>query len=228
MTIESKESPEAPEEEQGGETALREEAPAGETPAAGDAEAPDVEGELRAELAAARQELAVSKEEVDRWRRAAAESDNRRKRAERERIESRWNTAAGPLREFLGVIDNLDRALQAEASADDLRAGVEMIRRQMADLLQRFGVQPVESVNAPFDPNVHQAVAREESAEVEEPTVVQELQTGYTMESRLLREAMVRVAVPAAPATSGEASAAVDAAAEGNAGAEADAATGGA
>lgn len=221
MTIESKESPDAPEEEQGGETALREEAPAEETPAAGDAEAPDVEGELRAELAA-------SKQEVDRWRRAAAESDNRRKRAERERIESRWNTAAGPLREFLGVIDNLDRALQAEASAHDLRAGVEMIRRQMADLLQRFGVQPVESVNAPFDPNVHQAVAREESAEVEEPTVVQELQTGYTMESRLLREAMVRVAVPAAPATSGEASAAVDVAAEGNAGAEADAATGGA
>lgn len=224
MTIESKESPDAPGEEQGGETALREEAPAEETPAAGGAEAPDVEGELRAELAAAAQE-------VDRLRRAAAEFDNLRKRAERERLESRWNTAAGPLREFLGVIDNLDRALQAEASADDLRAGVEMIRRQMADLLQRFGVEPVASVNAPFDPNVHQAVAREESAEVEEPTVVQELQTGYTMESRLLREAMVRVAVPAAPATpatSGEASVEGNAGTEGNAGAAADAATGGA
>lgn len=203
MTIEAKESPDSHQEDQGG----------GEMVADHDVVAPDVEGELRAELTEAR-------EEVDRLRRAAAEFDNLRKRAERERLESRWNTAAGPLREFLGVVDNLDRALEAEASADDLREGVEMIRRQMADLLRRFGVEPVEGMNAPFDPNVHQAVAREESAEVDEPTVVQELQTGYTMESRLLRAAMVRVAVPAATPASGD----------GNAedGADADAAAGGA
>ncbi len=203
MTIEAKESPDSHQEDQGG----------GEMVADHDVVAPDVEGELRAELTEAR-------EEVDRLRRAAAEFDNLRKRAERERLESRWNTAAGPLREFLGVVDNLDRALEAEASADDLREGVEMIRRQMADLLRRFGVEPVEGLNAPFDPNVHQAVAREESAEVDEPTVVQELQTGYTMESRLLRAAMVRVAVPAATPASGD----------GNAedGADADAAAGGA
>lgn len=210
MTIEAKESPDSHVEDQGRDGTLAGE----ETPADRDDGAADVESELRAELAAA-------SEEVDRLRRAAAEFDNQRKRAERERLESRWNTAAGPLREFLGVVDNLDRALQAEASADDLRAGVEMIRRQMADLLRRFGVEPVEGVNAPFDPNVHQAVAREESAEVEEPTVVQELQTGYMMESRLLRAAMVRVAVPAAPAASREAGV------EEDAGAEADAATGG-
>ena len=202
MTIEVKESPDSHEEDQGCGEAV-------------DAGAPDTEGELRAELAAA-------SEEVDRLRRAAAEFDNLRKRAERERLESRWNTAAGPLREFLGVVDNLDRALQAEASADDLRAGVEMIRRQMADLLRRFDVEPVEGMNAPFDPNVHQAVAREESAEVDEPTVVQELQTGYTMESRLLRAAMVRVAVPAPP------SASRDGNVEDGAGADADAAAGGA
>ncbi|MYA07681.1 MAG: nucleotide exchange factor GrpE [Holophagales bacterium] len=202
MTIEAKESPDSHEEDQGG----------GETVDAG---VPDTEGELRAELAAA-------SEEVDRLRRAAAEFDNLRKRAERERLESRWNTAAGPLREFLGVVDNLDRALEAEASADDLRAGVEMIRRQMGDLLRRFGVEPVEGVNAPFDPNVHQAVAREESAEVDEPTVVQELQTGYMMESRLLRAAMVRVAVPAPPPASRDGNV------EDGAGADADAAAGGA
>lgn len=202
MTIEAKESRDSHEEDQGGVETV-------------DAGAPDVEAELRTELAAAR-------EEVDRLRRAAAEFDNLRKRAERERLESRWSTAAGPLREFLGVVDNLDRALQAEASADDLRAGVEMIRRQMAELLRRFGVEPVEGTNAPFDPNVHQAVAREESAEVDEPTVLQELQTGYTMESRLLRAAMVRVAVPAAPAVS------PDGDVEDGAGADADAAGGGA
>lgn len=210
MTIEAKESPDSHVEDQGRDGTLAGE----ETPADRDDGAADVESELRAELAAA-------SEEVDRLRRAAAEFDNLRKRAERERLESRWNTAAGPLREFLGVVDNLDRALQAEASADDLRAGVEMIRRQMADLLRRFAVEPVEGVNAPFDPNVHQAVAREESAEVEEPTVVQELQTGYMMESRLLRAAMVRVAVPAAPAASREAGV------EEDAGAEADALPGG-
>lgn len=210
MTIEAKESPDSHVEDQGRDGTLAGE----ETPADRDDGAADVESELRAELAAA-------SEEVDRLRRAAAEFDNLRKRAERERLESRWNTAAGPLREFLGVVDNLDRALQAEASADDLRAGVEMIRRQMADLLRRFAVEPVEGVNAPFDPNVHQAVAREESAEVEEPIVVQELQTGYMMESRLLRAAMVRVAVPAAPPASREAGV------EEDAGAEADAATGG-
>lgn len=218
MTIEAKESPDSPEEERGGgETLPRDETPAGDA-----AEAADVEGELRAELAAAQRDLAAAQEEADRYRRAAAEFDNLRKRAERERLESRWNTAAGPLREFLGVIDNLDRALQAEASADDLRAGVEMIRRQMADLLRRFDVEPVESLNAPFDPNVHEAVAREESAEVDEPTVVQELLRGYRMESRLLRAAMVRVAVPAAPAASSGADAAP------GAGTGADAAGGGA
>ena len=202
MTIEAKQRPDDREEDQGGVETV-------------DVGASDVEGELRAELAAA-------KEEVDRLRRAAAEFDNLRKRAERERLESRWNTAAGPLREFLGVVDNLDRALQAEASADDLRAGVEMIRRQMDDLLRRFDVEPVAGTNAPFDPNVHQAVAREESAEVDEPTVVQELQAGYTMESRLLRAAMVRVAVPAAPPASRDGSV------EDGGGADADAAAGGA
>lgn len=217
-TIEAKESPDSPEEEQGGAATL-----AGSETRTGDAaEAAGVEGELRAELAAAQRDLAAAQQEADRYRRAAAEFDNLRKRAERERLESRWNTAAGPLREFLGVIDNLDRALQAEASAEDLRAGVEMIRRQMADLLRRFDVEPVESLNAPFDPNVHEAVAREESAEVDEPTVVQELLTGYRMESRLLRAAMVRVAVPAAPAASSGGDAAP------GAGTGADAAAGGA
>ena len=189
MTIEARESPDSPDQEQGRDEAV-------ETGAPAEAGPPDAESELRAEL------VAVN-EEVDRLRRAAAEFDNLRKRAERERVESRWQTAARPLREFLGVVDDLDRALEAEASADDLRVGVELIRQKMTDLLRRFGVEPVESVNAPFDPNVHMAVAREDSPDVEEETVVEELQTGYTMESRLLREAMVRVAVPTASAASG-------------------------
>ena len=132
----------------------------------------------------------------DRLLRAMADLDNQRKRMDRERQQLRTSYVSAPLREFLSVVDNLDRALEAEASADDLRAGVEMIRRQMADLLRRFDVEPVESLSAAFDPNLHEAVAREESPDVDQPTVVQELQKGYTMGSTLLRAAMVRVAMP--------------------------------
>ena len=150
---------------------------------------PSVEEQLREELSATR----------DRLLRALADLDNQRKRMGRERQQLRTSYVSAPLREFLGVVDNLDRALESEASADDFRVGVEMIRRQMTDLLRRFDVEPVESMNAVFDPNVHEAVAREESAAVDQPTVVQELQKGYTMRSTLLRAAMVRVAMPAAP-----------------------------
>ena len=157
--------------------------------AAADEEAapPSVEEQLREELSATR----------DRLLRALADLDNQRKRMDRERQQLRTSYVSHPLREFLGVVDNLDRALESEASADDFRAGVEMIRRQMTDLLRRFDVEPVESLNAVFDPNVHEAVAREESAAVDQPTVVMELQKGYTMRSALLRAAMVRVAMPA-------------------------------
>lgn len=146
-----------------------------------------------------RDELSVTR---DRLLRALADLDNQRKRMDRERQQLRTSYVSAPLREVLGVVDNLDRALEAEASADDFRAGVEMIRRQMTDLLRRFDVEPVESLSAAFDPNLHEAVAREESPDVDQPTVVQELRKGYTMGSTLLRAAMVRVAmpVPAAPA----------------------------
>ena len=171
----------------------RVEAPAGEelldAGAEDGAASPGVEEGLRNELSATR----------DRLLRALADLDNQRKRMDRERQQLRTTYVAAPLREFLGVVDNLERALDSEASAEDFRAGVEMIRRQMTDLLRRFDVEPVQSVDAVFDPNLHEAVAREESTEVDQPTVVQELQKGYTMHSRLLRAAMVRVAMPAPP-----------------------------
>ncbi len=191
MTVEPKEGPES--------QVPGQESPDGEAggPAAGElleaaadegAAPPSVEVQLREELSATR----------DRLLRALADLDNQRKRMDRERQQLRTSYVSAPLREFLGVVDNLDRALESEASADDFRAGVEMIRRQITDLLRRFDVEPVESLNAVFDPNVHEAVAREESAKVDQPTVVQELQKGYTMRSTLLRAAMVRVAMPAA------------------------------
>ncbi|HVR95729.1 MAG TPA: nucleotide exchange factor GrpE [Thermoanaerobaculia bacterium] len=143
----------------------------------------------------------------DRSMRTLADFDNFRKRSERERQEQRRYSLFEPMREFLGVVDNLELALSAQGSADDLKQGVEMILRQMQELLRRHGVREVPAAGAAFDPAVHEAVSREEDPNVQAPTVTAELRRGYQMHDRLLRPAMVRVAVPAEtpqPAESGE------------------------
>ncbi len=215
MTVEPKERPEGQVAGQDSPEAEVRAAAAGEPLDAAAEEGvgtPDALEQLRDELTATQ----------DRLLRALADLDNQRKRMDRERQQLRTSYVSAPLREFLNVVDNLDRALQAEASADDFRAGVEMIRRQMTDLLRRFDVEPVESLDAAFDPNLHEAVAREESTDVDQPTVVQELQKGYTMRSTLLRAAMVRVAMPAPASAPPDGVETPD-----GAGAESDAAAGG-
>jgi len=137
----------------------------------------------------------------DRNVRALADFDNFRKRSQRESQEFKKYSLLEPMRELLTVIDNLGLALSAQGSAEDLKRGVEMIHRQMQELLRRFGVTEVPAVGQPFDPTQHEAVAREESPEVKAPTVAAELRPGYRMHDRLLRPAMVKVAVPAEGAT---------------------------
>ena len=132
----------------------------------------------------------------DRSTRTLADFDNYRKRIERERRDDKRYAAFESLRDFLGVIDNLERALAAEGSAEDLKKGVELIHRQMLDLLSSHGVARVEAEGEAFNPAVHDAVTRHEDPEVEVPTVSDELQSGYTMHDRLLRPAIVRVAMP--------------------------------
>jgi molecular chaperone GrpE len=143
----------------------------------------------------------------DRLVRTLADFDNFRKRSERERQELKRYALLEPMREILTVADNLDLALSAQGSAEDLKRGVEMIHRQMQELLRRFGVEEVPAIGQPFDPTLHEAVAREESAEAKTATVVAELRKGYKLHDRLLRPAMVKVAVPAetaaAPAAPG-------------------------
>lgn len=133
----------------------------------------------------------------DRVARVLADFENFRKRAERERQDVRRYALFDFIGEVLGVVDNLDLALSAEGSAEDLKQGVEMIRRQISDLLRRHGVSEVSALGQPFDPAVHEAVAREESPEVTAATVAAELRRGYSMHDRLLRPAMVKVALPA-------------------------------
>jgi molecular chaperone GrpE len=135
----------------------------------------------------------------NRSMRTLADFDNFRKRSERERQEARRYALFEPLREFLDVVDNLDLALSAGGSVEDLKRGVEMILRQMQDLLRRHGVQEIPAAGEPFDPAVHEAVSREEDPAVSAPTVTGELRRGYKMYDRLLRPAMVKVAVPADP-----------------------------
>jgi molecular chaperone GrpE len=147
-----------------------------------------------AECAALRGEVAELR---DRLARTLAEFDNFRKRAERERQETRRYALLEPLREFLPVADNLDRALSAGGSAEDLKRGVEMILRQMQELLRRFGVREVAADGEVFNPALHEAVARVESDRVAVPTVTETLVRGYMLHDRLLRPAMVKVAVPA-------------------------------
>jgi molecular chaperone GrpE len=139
----------------------------------------------------------------DRSMRTLADFDNFRKRSERERQEARRFAVAEPLRDLLGVVDNLERALSAGGSAEDLKTGVGMILRQMQEALRRHGVKEVSAAGAPFDPAVHEAVSREERPDVAAPTVTEELQRGYFLHDRLLRPAMVKVAVPAEKVTGG-------------------------
>jgi len=132
----------------------------------------------------------------DRSIRTLADFDNYRKRAERERQDLRRYAWMEPMRDFLEVVDNLERAAAAAGSAEDLQQGVEMILRQLDEALRRHGVVAIESQGLPFDPAVHEAVSRQESAAVFEPTVAEELQKGYRLHERLLRPARVVVAVP--------------------------------
>jgi molecular chaperone GrpE len=132
----------------------------------------------------------------DRLLRTAAEFDNYRKRIDRERREQADAAASGILTELLPIVDDLDLALRAPTSgeAEAYRAGVELIHRQMQELLRRRGVTPIDALGAEFDPRFHQAVAQEPSTEYTAGQIMAELRRGYMLGERLLRPAMVKVA----------------------------------
>lgn len=135
-------------------------------------------------------------EYLDLLRRKTAEFDNYRKRIERERRELAEWAAADVLTDILAVMDDFERALSVEAppEAEPYRAGIELIQRQLQELVRKRGVTPIESVGADFDPHLHQAVAYEETEGAREGEVVGVLRKGYKLGDRLLRPAMVRVA----------------------------------
>jgi molecular chaperone GrpE len=135
-------------------------------------------------------------EYYDRVLRLTAEFDNYRKRIERERRETGERAAASLFEELLPIVDDLERALGAEAGpgAESYRKGVEIIYKQLADLLTRRGVTVMDVLGNDFDPHLHQAVAHEESPGARDGEVIEELRRGYKLGERLLRPAMVKVA----------------------------------
>jgi molecular chaperone GrpE len=132
----------------------------------------------------------------DRLLRKTAEFENYRKRTDRERREQAEYVTADVLRSVLPLIDSLDRALAVEVGpdAEPYRRGVEIIQKQMLDLLRKYNVTPIEAMGVPFDPHVHEAVIHEVSPANAEGEVIGELQRGYRLGDRLLRPAMVKVA----------------------------------
>ena len=136
-------------------------------------------------------------EYYDRLLRKTAEFDNYRKRTERERQALGDAAAANVIEELLPLMDNLDRALKAEAGlegAEAYRRGVELIHEQLGTILHKRGVRAIEAVGADFDPYYHQAVSHEPAEGRREGEVIEEFRRGYMLGDRLLRPSMVKVA----------------------------------
>jgi molecular chaperone GrpE len=149
--------------------------------------------ELRAALSAKTQE---TERLMDRLLRLQAEFENYKKRMAREKAEYLKFAHEGLILDFLPVLDNLERALaaaRAEAGSTRLIEGIEMIARLFRSVLEKAGVKPMETVGQPFDPAYHQAVAQVDGSPDEANLVVEEVQKGYLIESRVLRPAMVKV-----------------------------------
>jgi molecular chaperone GrpE len=164
------------------------EAPAEEEIAAQTGASEEELAALRAELEAARLER---DEYLDALRRLKAEFENSRKRQERERSRLLETASERLVVELLPVLDNLDRALEAEG---DIREGVHATRDQLAEVLGNEGLLPIASDGQPFDPNVHDAVMGQPSDEHEEGTVLQTFQRGYVLNGKPIRPAKVVVA----------------------------------
>jgi molecular chaperone GrpE len=154
-----------------------------------------VESRLEA-VTAERDRLLVEKAESDdRLLRARAEFDNARRRFERDRSEYLQFAAMDLVREILPALDDLERALKHETADREYAKGVELIGQRLSEILRKMGLEPVETAGKLFDPNQHQAVQRVETEDAEDQAILDEFQKGYNFKGKLLRPAMVRVAV---------------------------------
>jgi molecular chaperone GrpE len=153
-----------------------------------------------------RSRAAKADENWDRLLRTTADFDNFKKRAAREKIEAAQYASFSLLQKLLPVLDNFEMALTAAQTAQgdklaSFQSGVVMIQQQLRNALTETGLEEIDAAGKPFDPNFHEAVSQQESADVAEDHVLQQLRKGYKFKERLLRPATVVVAKkPAAPA----------------------------
>ena len=153
----------------------------------------------------------------ERLLRVAADFDNWKKRSRKELTDTETRAKESVLRDFLEVADNLDRARASfaegkESDIKSIREGVDLVLRQFRTKLERYQVKAIESLGQPFDPRVHEAISQMPTADAKPGSIVHELQKGYLIGEKLLRPAMVVVAIapptptPDAPAPAAEAS----------------------
>src|SRR3989339_257737 len=135
-------------------------------------------------------------ENYEKYVRAAAELDNYKKRAVREKADAIKYGNENLLRDILPLVDNMDRAMEHACNSDDFNAfreGMKMLKQQLLSCLQKHGVEQIEAVGKDFDPHVHEAMLQVESKEHDESKVVGEFERGYLLNGRLLRPAKVSV-----------------------------------
>jgi molecular chaperone GrpE len=161
-------------------------------------EEPDTVKSLMAKLETVTKE---SQENYDRLLRVSAEFENYKKRSVRELSDVQKYANQSLVRDLLPIIDNLDLALKSATESDSntdgcLLDGVELTRKEIIKVFEKNNIEQIEAIGKPFDPNFHEAVMREESDEYAENTVINEMQKGYLMHDRLIRPAMVVVAMP--------------------------------
>lgn len=169
------------------ESAVAEDASVEQAAAPAPAEAPAARAELD-QLKGERDQL------LDRLARLQAEFENARKRAERERIEFRDYAVGSVVEQFLPVVDNFELALKSTGTAEQLRHGVELIVKQMEEILRGLQVNSIPSVGEQFDPRFHEALGSVERDDLPDQQVAEEVRRGYKLRERLLRPALVRVA----------------------------------
>lgn len=153
--------------------------------------------QLKAALEAERDALAQERDELkDRWMRSAADFENYKRRAAKEREDVQKFANEKLLKDFLPVVDDLDRAMDVvKTGSDQVREGMEMVRKKFLAQLEKHGVEAFDSLHQTFDPNLHEAVQQSPSPDVPAGQVLSELQRGFTINGRLLRPAMVIVSL---------------------------------
>jgi len=155
--------------------------------------APPAGGEISAGRAEYNQLKAERDQLLDRLARMQAEFENARKRAERERQADREYATCNVIEQFLPVLDNLNLALKSTGSAHQLRSGVELIVKQMEEILRQLQVSPINAVGEEFDPRLHEALGSVERHDLPDQHVAEEIRRGYRLRDRLLRPALVRI-----------------------------------